>query len=156
MPPVTVMNANGSDGQVSFDGEWLSISRKGFFGTVLKGGRGELRLHVGQITGIDLKAPGMTSGRFTVLAAGAVNRAAGSRAHRDDLMTVLFSGRRRDEFGRMRDEVLRAIAARSQPQIPQQPGGGDIAGQLRQLADLHAAGALSEAEYAAAKQRLIG
>ena len=156
VPRVTGMSVKGTDGQISFDGEWLTITRKGFIGTITKGGRGEMRLHIGQITGIDLKKPGATAGRFTVIAAGAVNRRAGWVAHRDDTLTVLFQWRHREEFGRMRDEVLRAIAARNQPQVPQQPGGVDMVGQLRQLADLHAAGALSEAEYAAAKQRLIG
>ena len=33
---------------------------------------------------------------------------------------------------------------------------GDVAAQLRQLADLHVAGALSDAEFAAAKRRLLG
>jgi putative oligomerization/nucleic acid binding protein len=33
---------------------------------------------------------------------------------------------------------------------------GDVAVQLKQLADLHAGGALSDAEFAAAKERLLG
>jgi type II secretory pathway pseudopilin PulG len=36
------------------------------------------------------------------------------------------------------------------------PPGGDLTARLRQLADLNASGALSDAEFAAAKSKLLG
>ena len=36
------------------------------------------------------------------------------------------------------------------------PGDDDLAGKIKQLADLNAAGALSDAEFAAAKAKLLG
>lgn len=48
-----------------------------------------------------------------------------------------------------------ADALLAQAAAPTTGGAGDVA-QLKQLADLHAAGALSDAEFAAAKKRLLG
>jgi hypothetical protein len=39
--------------------------------------------------------------------------------------------------------------------VPPQPEGPDLVGSLAKLAELHAAGALSDDEFAAAKQRLL-
>jgi hypothetical protein len=35
-------------------------------------------------------------------------------------------------------------------------GGGDVSGQLQELASMHASGALSDEEFAAAKARVLG
>lgn len=149
------MHVKGTDGQVSFDGEWLTITRKGFMGVITKGGRGELKLHLNQITGIDLKKPGAMAGRFTVIAPGGVQRSGmfAARSHRDDPLTVLFQHWRLDEFTALRDAVLAAIAAQRQQTTP---AVTDLAEQLRQLTALHATGALSDEEFAAAKTRLLG
>jgi hypothetical protein len=44
------------------------------------------------------------------------------------------------------------------PQVtaPQAPAQDDLAAQLKQLSDLHASGVLSDEEFAAAKQKLLG
>ena len=44
----------------------------------------------------------------------------------------------------------------AQPQQTQPQPGTDVVSQLKQLADLRASGAISDAEFAAAKQRLLG
>jgi hypothetical protein len=48
-----------------------------------------------------------------------------------------------------------AKVRRQQP-VSQQPDGGDSLDRLQQLADLHDAGALTDAEFAAAKARILG
>jgi len=42
-----------------------------------------------------------------------------------------------------------------QPSAPA-PSGGDVSAQLQNLASMHASGALSDEEYAAAKKKLLG
>jgi len=49
-----------------------------------------------------------------------------------------------------------AVAAQQAPPVPAAAGAGDITGQLEQLASLHTAGVLSDAEFAAAKAKLLG
>jgi hypothetical protein len=144
-----VLTAKGTDGQVTFDGTTLSITRGGFVGAFTKGGRGDMRLALSQITGVDLKTPGLTAGRFTVIAAGAVARGPGVRGHRTDMLTVIFQRWSVDEFTAIRDAVLARLAN------PGTSAGATVAGQLRQLAELHRAGALTDGEYTAAKARLL-
>jgi hypothetical protein len=53
--------------------------------------------------------------------------------------------------------TLQAAAASVVGQSASSPAGGsDSVAQLKQLADLHAAGALSDEEFAAAKKRILG
>lgn len=52
--------------------------------------------------------------------------------------------------------VANAQAAAPAPAAPAAAGGGDLMGQLNQLGALHAQGVLSDAEFAAAKAKLLG
>ncbi|MFC5175634.1 SHOCT domain-containing protein [Nocardioides taihuensis] len=54
---------------------------------------------------------------------------------------------------------IRSLKAAAETVLAQSVGaipGGEVSAQLKQLADLHAAGALSADEFAAAKKRLLG
>jgi hypothetical protein len=46
-------------------------------------------------------------------------------------------------------------AGRASKKVPP-PGEAEVTAKLKELTDLHASGALSDAEFAAAKQRLLG
>ncbi|WP_193509231.1 SHOCT domain-containing protein [Cryobacterium sp. BB736] len=52
--------------------------------------------------------------------------------------------------------VANAQAAAPAPAAPAAAGGGDLMGQLNQLGAMHAQGILSDAEFAAAKAKLLG
>jgi|SRR5665213_463317 len=58
-----------------------------------------------------------------------------------------------DSPGRMGRAARRA--AREGTGSPETPGGGDIAGELARLADLHKQGALTDEEFAAAKAKIV-
>jgi hypothetical protein len=53
------------------------------------------------------------------------------------------------------DEQVQHQPPYAQPQQSAQPGT-DVVSQLKQLADLRASGAISDAEFAAAKRQLLG
>lgn len=151
---MAAIEAKGRDGTVTFDGQWLTITRSGWTAG-LRGGRGDIRLHIGQVTGVELKKPGMSAGRFTVIAPGTQQSRPGARGHQDNPLSVLIGLNGMDQFRALRDAVEQAIGQRMQQQAPA-PAGPDMAGQLAQLAQLHAQGVLDDAEFAAAKARLIG
>lgn len=146
----------GTDGEVSFDGEYLRIKRSGILGWAKGGGRGEIALHISQITGIELKKPGLTLGRFTPLAAGTSLATGGSysKAHKHDPMTVEFQMNKLPLFAEIRDRVQQAIAARARGHV--QPQGDDLTAQLQRLAELHRQGAIDDIEFQRAKARLLG
>ena len=152
---MTAIEAKGRDGQVTFDGQWLTITRSGFVGAVLRGGRGDIRLHIGQITGIELKKPGITNGQFTVIAPGTQQSRRGARNHTQNPLSVLVTPKHMEEFRQLRAAVEQAIADRAAPQ-PVGQTGPSIPEQIAHLAHLRDQGVLSEDEFAAAKARLIG
>jgi hypothetical protein len=68
-----------------------------------------------------------------------------------DPLCVQFRSKHRAEFRAIRDAVDQARAGQAAPVT----NGNDLASELAKLAQLHAAGALSDQEFAAAKARLL-
>lgn len=60
-----------------------------------------------------------------------------------------------DEARQFKDEIARLLLARESG-APAAPAGGDVAAQIRQLAELRDQGLLTEEEFAAKKQQLLG
>jgi hypothetical protein len=54
-----------------------------------------------------------------------------------------------------RPGLLDTMARTGQQAAPASAGGVDVAGEIRKLADLKAAGALTDEEFAAAKSKLL-
>ena len=97
-------------------------------------------------------------------------RVAGAAA----LGTVAYqSGKRHEQQAAVNEQAQEAYAATQQlppqeyaqpaaapavapPAAPAAPTGGDTTEQLAQLAQLHASGALTDAEFTAAKAKLLG
>lgn len=155
------MYAKGNGGQLSFDGAYITIHRKGFIarGTV---GKGEKRLHVSQISAVQWKPAGwVTSGfiQFTVPGGverrssfGSQNRDAGS-----DENSVLFTRDQEPAFEQIRAALDAAIATQHAPapSAPQATPGGSLADELTKLGQLVQQGLMTPDEYAQAKARLL-
>jgi membrane protease subunit (stomatin/prohibitin family) len=60
-----------------------------------------------------------------------------------------------NELANLQAQVSELQAVPPTP-APVEPGGGDLLSQLQQLASLHQAGILSDAEFSAAKAKLLG
>lgn len=70
-------------------------------------------------------------------------------------------GKRSAQRSAMEDQQQESVQNQAVPQqappVPQQPSGpASMSDQLQKLSDLHASGALSDEEFAAAKSRLLG
>jgi hypothetical protein len=70
-------------------------------------------------------------------------------------------GKRSAQRSATEDQQQESVQNQAVPQqaapVPQQPSGPtSMSDQLKQLSDLHASGALSDDEFAAAKSRLLG
>ena len=76
------------------------------------------------------------------------------REHRDTDVHDAEPERRPPTTIRSLKAATDAVLAQASPTV--QNPSTDVAAQLKQLADLHAAGALSDVEFAAAKGRLLG
>ncbi len=146
------MEAHGILGSVAFDGQWVTITKRGM-GQTMKGAR---RLSVSQISSITFKpATALHHGyiQFTVAGApaAAVRRSglAAGRPSREDRDSLSFAKSKNSDFRQLQEAVESAIGS---------AGKGadlDVAGQLRKLADLRSDGVLTDSEFQAQKARLL-
>jgi hypothetical protein len=138
---------------VYFDGHDLTINRPS--GSI----KGIVSYPVDQISGIQITKPPLSLHVFRILVAGesAPRRSQGMLEVARDPFAVQFNSRCKAEAEAVAQAVRDAQAALRAPDpAAPQPASDGLAGQLQQLAALHAQGALSDAEFAAAKARLIG
>lgn len=157
LPPGTT-RAVGVNGEILFDGQFVTIKHK----WNAPGGRGESRYPISAVTGAEYK-PGFITSIFTLVVSGGVQRGDAKGNRKNDPLSVEGGAQHREGFMAMRDRILRAVAERDQRPLaaavaaPVAPAAAPgLAEQIQQLAALHAQGVLSDAEFAAAKQRLIG
>jgi len=148
--------AKGHTGTVSFDGSFVTITRSGM--TRLTVGKGEKRIPLGSISGVEFKPAGaLVNGFIQFTIPGGVERRsrAGSRtvdAGRDE-NSVLFTRKEQPAF----DELRRLIeAAMVQRAAPMTAGPSSVADELAKLARLVEQGLLSRQEFDVQKARLLG
>src|SRR3954468_19803013 len=84
------------------------------------------------------------------------NKQAAQQAQSDESQQVNDMQAQLDTMQAQQAQQAMATAAPSAVPAPAAPGGVDIAGQLQQLAALKAQGILSDAEFEAAKAKLLG
>ncbi|MFI6979327.1 DUF4429 domain-containing protein [Embleya sp. NPDC050154] len=156
--------AKGHNGQLSFDGEFVTITRDGWVARSAFG-RSEKRLHVSQISAVQWKGSGLTLGyiEFT-LSGGRERHSRMARQAQDNAKNenaVIVTKKTEPAFLAIRTAVEQAIAEQHQapaasPAAAPPAPANDMASQFRQLAELHAAGVLTDDEFTAAKGRLLG
>ena len=150
--------ASGVNGQVSFDGNFITITRKGLMARATVG-KGEKRIPIGSVTAVQWKPPGaMVRGfiQFTV-PGGNEGRSHAGRQTVDaakDENSVIVDRSHKQAFEALRAAVEQAIAQRGLPAPAAAPAS--VGDEIAKLAALRDQGSLSEDEFAAAKARLIG
>jgi hypothetical protein len=155
---MTIIEVAGQGGQVSFDGQFVTIHRKGFLART-NVGKGEKRIPTSSIMAVQWKPAGpIINGfiQFTVPGGNERRSKFGSQttdaAH--DENSVVFTRKQMPEFEKLRAVVEGAIAQRGMPAPSAAPV--DAADQIARLAQLHQSGALSDEEFTSAKARLLG
>lgn len=151
-PPV--MSVKGYRGTVEFDGMFVTIKHSGF----APGGRSDRRFTLAQISGVEVKKAGLTSGAFTLVVAGAIAPQGGLMARRFDPLTVEFTWGKQRDFEALRDAVLQALHRHYAPQPAEVAGRPvpSLAGDLAALADLRDRGVLTPIEFQTVTGRLLG
>jgi hypothetical protein len=155
-----LIHAKGHNGQVHFDGQYVTITRRGFLARVTVG-KGEKRIHISQISSVQWKPAGpFVNGFIQFSAAGGNERRSrfGSQTTSavDDENSVIFMrGKQQTEFEQLRTAVEAAIAAQHTPPSAA-AGTPSVADELAKLAQLHEQGIISTAELDQQKRRLLG
>jgi hypothetical protein len=157
LPPGTT-RVNGSDGWITFDGEYLTITHKWMSNV----GRGEARFPLGAVAGVTVKN-GMVLSAVTIVVPGVV-------PIKGNKNPLTVNGIYKDEAASFRDLVVTALGlvdAAPMPELgpPYAPDPADaepaaaastLVDQLKELAALHAQGMLTPEEFGIAKARLLG
>lgn len=153
-----MIEAQGRGGQVAFDGQFVTISRKGMLGRMTSG-KGDKRIPVTSITAVQWKSAGaMVNGyiQFTIPGGNEVRSRAGRQTSdaMHDENSVVFTKQQQSDFEALRTAVETAIVTAGAPAQAAAPAA-DTASQLSTLAELHRTGALTDDEFAQAKSQLF-
>jgi hypothetical protein len=159
------LEVKGYNGTVRFDGQTITILRKGAMAR-LSVGKGEKHIPLAQLTAVQFKPAGRMVNGFIQFTVGGGNeprsrfgRQTTDAAH--DENSVVFHYAPRKAFEGLRDTVQAALAAHHQSgaAVPgaasAQPVPPSIPEQIEQLAVLRDKGALTEDEFEAKKVELL-
>lgn len=153
------MEAKGyMGGVVRFDGQFVEIQRKGL--NRLTVGKGVKRIHISQISAVQLKPAGALVNGFIefTLPGGNERRSqfgsqTASAVNHEN--SVIFTRKQQPAFDALRQAVEEAIAHLHTP-AGTQPADTSATDQLRQLAELRDAGIITPEEFEAKKAELLG
>lgn len=150
----TTQTAKGYNGTVEFDGQFVTIIRKGFFGRVSVG-KGTKRIPVSQITAVQWKQPGAIMNGFIEFSLAGGNESKSTFGHQtvdaaNNENAVIVTKKEAKDFEPLRAEIESAISASH--------GAGWVssADELAKFAKLHDQGVISDAEFTAAKAKILG
>ncbi|MCF3102927.1 DUF4429 domain-containing protein [Streptomyces roseoverticillatus] len=155
-----MIEVSGQGGQVQFDGQYITITRKGFLARATVG-KGEKRLHISQITAVQWKPAGpLVNGfiQFTLPGGNERRSAFGGQtaSAAQDENSVVFTKKQQPEFEMLRAALDQAIAAQHGQRTPSTPTAPvSLADELTKLATLRDQGILSSAEFEQQKARLL-
>ncbi|WP_432983934.1 DUF4429 domain-containing protein [Dactylosporangium sp. CA-233914] len=151
----------GHNGQVEFDGTYVTIRRKGLLARASVG-KGEKRIPLASVVSVQWKQAGaLVNGfiQFETAGVGGTRSRSGSQtrdASRDE-NSVIFTKAQMGAFADLRAAVEEALAARHAPQpVHQSAAPVSVADELAKLAALAQQGILSQQEFEALKARLLG
>ncbi|MEU6032022.1 DUF4429 domain-containing protein [Streptomyces tauricus] len=153
-----MIKVSGQGGQIQFDGQYVTITRKGFLARATIG-KGEKRLHVSQIAAVQWKAAGpMVNGfiQFTMPGGNERRSAFGSQTSNaaKDENSVIFTKKQQPEFEKLRAALDAAVAAQHTPQASSGTAPS-LADELVKLNTLREQGILSDTEFEQQKARLL-
>ena len=165
---VCPMEANGVNGQASFDGATLTISRRGFMGWATQG-KGEKQIPLAALGSVQYQPPTMSgNGVWSVSVVGEVQSSsrvgrgmnAKARAAQGDENSIIVRPGQGGAFKALGAAINAAKAAPPAPVTVQAvaPTGGpsnDVAAQLRNLGAMHHRGSIDDATFIAELHQLL-
>jgi hypothetical protein len=141
-------HAKGHNGQVHFDGVYVTVTRKGFLARASVG-KGEKRIPLAAISAVQWKPPGALVNGFIQFETGGVGgtrSSFGSQTTRavQDENSVIVTKKQGPEFERLRAAFEQALAARQAPVGPQmRASAASMAEELTRLHTLMVQGVIS-------------
>ncbi len=146
-----LLECSGVNGQIELLEDRVRIKRRGLMAFSSHPWAGEKEILLSEITAIQFKrATWIASGYIQFMYPGG-SETKGFHKTVSDENAVMFWPGKNDEFAELRD----AIDARRQEMRTSKTPGDEVAA-LEKLAELHEAGILTDAEFAAKKNQILG
>lgn len=163
---MTALYAEGMNGQIEVDDEFVYIHRKGFLAHSTRGLRNTIdrgvQIRLSDIEDIQISYPRLTQRGWIRFVTSVDNRIETIREATYDQSTVLFTKGRQPEIDALRQGVKALIARQSNQGLVSAITQGlgttphaSFADQLRELADLRNEGLLTDDEFQAKKAQLL-
>jgi hypothetical protein len=153
-----IMTLKGVNGQLEVYENKVTIKRKGALAKMTQGFfAGEKDIFYRQMGSVKVKWGGMLTNGFIQFApTGGIERKRGLTKQTQDENTVRFSTGSNDLVGKIKDYAEQQMA-RSMTQGAGEVGKqASLADELKKFADLRASGIISEDEFQAQKNKLLG
>lgn len=136
--------AKGVNGQLQVYADKVVISRRGFVSLISHGLKGDKEIRISQISSIQFKRAGLVNGYIQIAFLGGHEAKGGIWQATHDENTIMFDVWQQETFEKAKALIEERIAALSQPTTA---AADDVPTQIRKLADLKAAGILTEEEF---------
>jgi len=153
-PDSAALRVKGHNGQITIEGDWLTIERKGL--GRMGHSKGDRRIPLASITAVQMRPAGAFANgflKFTV--PGSPELRGGLNAAGKDENAVIYRKSQQEEFNRVRERVEAYIAQRNAPQPAAAPAQPDVTDQLKKLGELRDAGVLTNEEFETKKAELL-
>ena len=145
-----LMVAVGDNGQLELYDDKVRIKRKGFTAFVLQGLKGEKDIYISQISSVQFKSSGFTTGYIQFAFLGGQETKAGMWNAMSDENTVTFNQKQENRFKVIRDMVNKRIVTRYDAK------SSTNIGDLEKLAELRNKGIITNEEFDIKKRQILG
>lgn len=139
----------GIGGQLTLLDNKIRISRRGTYAFICHGLKGDKEILIKQISAIQFKKAGMTSGYIQFVFIGSQESKAGIFGAVNDENTVVFNASQQKNF----EEFKNAVEEKMNVLDGQQSSAG--IGDLEKLADLKQKGIITEEEFVLKKRKIL-
>ncbi|MET7253429.1 SHOCT domain-containing protein [Dyadobacter fermentans] len=134
----------------------IVIKRHGLNSFLIHGSKGDKEIFIKNITAIQMKKPGFTSGFIQFSLSGEKASKGGAFDAAKDENSIMLTSEHYNNFLRAKELIESYIKQRDNPTSSSNSHAISVADELRKLADLKSEGFLTDAEFQEQKKKLLG
>lgn len=138
---------------ITIEGNFIRIKRKGFVNFMNHGLDGEKTIDINNLTGIQVKKAGFTSGYIQFIFMGSQESKKGVFAATQDENTVMFIKKEQKMADEIKDYIESFLSNKNSSQVAATTSGADEILKYKELLDQ---GIITEEEFQAKKKQLLG
>ncbi|EJS68506.1 MULTISPECIES: DUF4429 domain-containing protein [Bacillus] len=149
------MEATGVNGQLQVEGNKIVIKRKGVLAKMSQGLKGDKEILIKHLSSIQFKPAGIfTNGYIQFSFSGGKENKGGLFDATKDENSIMFSKKQQPNFLKLKALIEQKMDEQHSPAPIN--ASGDVADQIKKLADLRDSGILTNEEFDAKKKQLLG